>query len=177
MTHEGSLGSMESDMAVMLFTRSVEQYNLLHTKFVGDGDTNSFRKVFDTNVYDDYPVQKIECVGHVQKRVSTRLHNLVSCCGKRSLADGKIIGGRGRLTGDQIKAITQYYGSAIKDNLGDLKSMREAVWAIWFHKGSSDEHPMLNFCCTSWCPWKQAQTEGTLQTLQTHKQPVVSHHR
>ena len=38
MSHEGSSGSMESDMAVKLFSRSVEQYNLMYTKFVGDGD-------------------------------------------------------------------------------------------------------------------------------------------
>lgn len=86
------------------------------------------------------------------------------------------MGGRGRLIGDQIKAITQYYGSAIKDNLGDLKSMREAVWTIWFHKGSLDEHPVHNFCCTSWCPLKQAQTGRNFTDLHAHKQPVISHH-
>ena len=101
---------------------------------------------------------------HVQKHMGTRLCNLVSRCGKRPLADGKTIGGRGRVTGVQIKTITQYYGNAIRDNKGDLKSMREAVWAIWLRKGSSDEHPVHNFCCTSWCPWKQGQAEGTLQT-------------
>ena len=67
MTHAGSSGSMESDMAVKLFSRSVEQYNLMFHKFVGDGDTNSFKKVFD-----EYPVQKFECVGHVRKCMGTK---------------------------------------------------------------------------------------------------------
>ena len=40
------------------------------------------KKVFVTNVYgDEYPVQKIECMGHVQKCMGTRLCNLVSRCG------------------------------------------------------------------------------------------------
>ena len=125
---------------------------------------------------DEHPVQKIERRGHVQKRMGTRLRNLVSRCGKRPLTEGETMGGRGRLIGDQIKAITQYYGSAIKDNLGDLKSMREAVWTIWFHKGSLDEHPVHNFCCTSWCPLKQAQTGRNFTDLHAHKQPVISHH-
>ena len=124
----------------------------------------ALKKVFDTNVSGDgYLVQKIECMGHVQKRMGTRLCNLLSIT-LWPLADGKTVGGRGRLKGDQIKATTQYYGNAIRDNRGDLKSMREAVWAIWFHKGSSHEHPVRNFCRTSWCLWKQAQAEGTLQT-------------
>ena len=44
MTHEGSSGSIESDMAVKLFSRSVEQYNLMYTKFVGDGDKIASKK-------------------------------------------------------------------------------------------------------------------------------------
>ena len=38
------------------------------------------------------------------------------------------------------------------------------MWAIWFHKGSLDAHPVHNFCHASWCPWEQAQAERTLQT-------------
>lgn len=162
--HDGSSGAMEADIAKEVFSRSVELYNLRYTKFIGDGDTNSFKKVFDAKVYgDQHPVEKIECVGHVQKRMGTRLRNLRARYGKRQLADGKTISGRGRLTEEQVKSIQQHYGNAIRNNKGNLTKMREAVWAIYFHKGSTDEEPVHNFCL-SWCPYKKAEAAGTLDT-------------
>jgi hypothetical protein len=161
LTHEGSSGGMESKIARDLFSESVEKYNLRYSRFIGDGDTNSFKKVFDDNPYGDaHPVEKIECVGHVQKRMGTRLRNLKKRFGTRPLADGKTIGGRGRLTNDQIDKIQAYYGNAIRANKGNLVRMREAVWAIYFHKRSSDDAPNHNLCCDSWCAYKKAASQN-----------------
>ena len=47
---------------------------------MGDGDTSSFSEVVTSQPYKEHgdiiPV-KLECVGHVQKRLGTRLRNLV----------------------------------------------------------------------------------------------------
>lgn len=40
--------------------------------------------------------------------------------------------------------------------------MREAVWAIYFHKLSSDVEPLHNFCSVEWRQYKQAERDGTL---------------
>ncbi|KAL8623788.1 hypothetical protein ACOMHN_054094 [Nucella lapillus] len=47
--------------------------------------------------------------------------------------------------------------------------MRNAVWGIFFHKGSSDENPVHNFCDVAWCPYKQAQRDGTQYSHKTDK--------
>ena len=75
-----------------MFSRSVELYNLRYTSFVGDEDTNSFKKVFDSKPYGDVTVQKLECVGHVQKRMGRRLRDVKKNAKGRTLADGKSVG-------------------------------------------------------------------------------------
>ena len=163
-THTGSAGGMEAKIATTLFGHSVEKYQLRYARFIGDGDTNSFKSVFESKPYgDQLLVEKIECVGHVQKRMGTRLRKLKSSLSGKTLADGKSIGGRGRLTKEQIDSIQSYYGYAIRNNKNDLVKMREAVWGIFFHKGSSDEEPVHHFCKEA-CPYKQAEAEGRLAT-------------
>ena len=76
------------------------------------------------------------------------------------LADGKPIGGRGRLTNEQIDTLQKYYGNAIRGNRNDLTAMRAAVWAIYFHQRSTDDEPTHNFC-GEWCPYKKAMSAGT----------------
>ena len=51
------------------------------------GDVDSFQEVFDESVYrDNHPVEKTKCLGHVQKRMGSRLRRLRAQCGKRQLA-------------------------------------------------------------------------------------------
>ena len=76
LTHDGSPGSIDASAVCDIYKRSVDQYCLGYTDFVGDGDTNTFKKVVSSNAYDGKPIAKLECVGHVQKRVGTRLRNL-----------------------------------------------------------------------------------------------------
>ena len=66
---------METVGAITFFQRSIEKYNLRYLKFKGDGDTESFVKVVEAKPYGDMTIKKLECVGHVQKRLWTRLRN------------------------------------------------------------------------------------------------------
>ncbi|GFW20820.1 uncharacterized protein TNCV_1050411 [Trichonephila clavipes] len=69
----------------------------------GDGDTKTINALSENKPYgDDYLIQKIECVGHVQKRMGTRLMKLKLVYSKKELSDGKTIGGKGRLTDSLI---------------------------------------------------------------------------
>lgn len=174
-THEGSSGSMESKIAVDIFARSEEQYNLRYSRYIGDGDTNSFKSVSDAKPYGDLQVTKIECVGHVQKRMGTRLRNLKKGMKGSKLGDGKSIGGQGRLTDVEINKIQSYYGNAIRENKGDLEKMRRAVWAVYFHKRSQDDAPTHNFCDIKWCPYLKAEATNTVSTFEHkgHSLPVA----
>ncbi|PVD27849.1 hypothetical protein C0Q70_13024 [Pomacea canaliculata] len=51
LTHEGFSGLMEASGTCDIFKRSVEQYKLRYTGFVGDGYTNTYKKVSDSMPY------------------------------------------------------------------------------------------------------------------------------
>ena len=89
---------MEVQGAVDLWTRSEEKYNLRYVTFIGDGDCKGYQAVANNSPYGaECEVEKEECVGHVQKRVGTRLRDLKKRLGTKKLTDGKPIGGQGRL--------------------------------------------------------------------------------
>ena len=76
--HKGSSGKMEKDGSVEIFLRSVETRKLRYTTFVGDGDSSSFGAVANavTSKYgDQYPVEKEDCIGHIQKRLGSALRS------------------------------------------------------------------------------------------------------
>ena len=57
-----------------LYQCSVERHNLRYTTFIGDGDSSTFSRVCKAEPYGaDHPVTKEECVGHVPKRMGTRV--------------------------------------------------------------------------------------------------------
>lgn len=57
---------------------------------------------------EDLIVQKLECIGHVQKRMGSRLRKLKFSGAK--LPDGKPLGGKRRLTDVAIDNIQKFYG-------------------------------------------------------------------
>ena len=78
--------------------RSIENYNLRYVEFLGDGDSKSHNLLVSESVYGDIEVTKLECVGHVQKCMGSRLRPLKKRTGQACLEDGKGIAGRGRKT-------------------------------------------------------------------------------
>lgn len=173
--HVGSAGNMECDGMLKIFSRSEAKHGVKYVEYIGDGDTKSFKTVHDAMPYGpDIDIKKIECVGHVQKRMGTRLRNLKKKLSGKKLEDGKGIGGVGRLTDPIIDKFQVYYGNAIRDNKDNLHNMRIAVWAIWYHESSTDSDPQ-HHCCppgpSSWCGYRQAQAEGTEKDYK-HPHPV-----
>lgn len=67
---------MESVGVVQIFKRSVKELKLKYLTYIGDGDTKSYMQVCDANPYPGESIEKAECIGHVQKRVSSRLRML-----------------------------------------------------------------------------------------------------
>ena len=72
--HEGSAPKMEQSGVERIFARSITKNKLHYTEYYGDGDTKSFSAVND--FYEGVTVLKKECIGHVQKRVGSRLRKL-----------------------------------------------------------------------------------------------------
>ncbi|GFW90663.1 uncharacterized protein TNCV_628291 [Trichonephila clavipes] len=64
---------MEVDGMKEIFQRSVPQRNAKYIKYIGDGDTKTFPELQRTAPYS---IEKVECVGHIQKRMGARLRKL-----------------------------------------------------------------------------------------------------
>ena len=115
-------------------------------------------------------VMKLDCIGHVQKRMGTALRELKKKS-KGPLSDGKAIGGRGhRLTDKTIDKLQEYYGKAIRSTTNkdavrtgstneSLKKMMKAVWAVLYHCTMlADEEQRHKFCPEgeeSWCEYRR----------------------
>ncbi|GFW74840.1 uncharacterized protein TNCV_5138191 [Trichonephila clavipes] len=150
--YSGSAGKMEVDGMLRIFNRSEKLHNLKYSNYIGDGDTKTFNALSENKPYgDDHLIQKIECVGHVQKRM-------------------------GRLTDSLIDKLAHYYGNAIRCNSTSVKEMRKAIWAVWGHSCSNDDEPINWFCPTNsntWCKYiYNAAINNNLQNYK-HKPSVA----
>ena len=90
-------------------------------------------------LYPDKTISKLECVGHIQKRMGRNLTNLVITCKKKIYYNDKGkrvkgISGKNKLTKVAIYRIQGQYGAAIHCNVGNKSSTREAIWAIFNHR-------------------------------------------
>lgn len=148
--HQGSASSMESVGSYRIFERSQMLRNLMYTDYYGDGDSKAYPTVKD--IYGTDSVTKLECIGHVQKRVGSRLRKLKS--------KTKGVGGKGKLTFRFIDKLQNYYGIAVRSNIGKLEEMQSAVIAAFFHTCSSKGNPMHGQCpkgADSWCKFQRAK--------------------
>lgn len=104
-----------------------------------DGDAKNMKTINDSPPYE-VQVQKDECVIHVQKQFGRALINL---------KDENNLKGAGGLTMNLIKRCQNYYGYAIRKNVGNSSKIKDAILAIYYHQ--LDDH---KFCPTdenSWC--------------------------
>ncbi|GFU24687.1 uncharacterized protein TNCV_3178271 [Trichonephila clavipes] len=134
--HQRSAGSMEPVGAYRLFERSRETRKLEYVEFYGDGDSKSLLAVKD--IYGIDSVRKYECIGHIQKRVGSKLRILKT--------KEKGLGGKGKLSDSFIDKIQNYYGIAIRSNIGNLEEMQRAVIAAFYHCCSGKSSTMHGQC-------------------------------
>ena len=78
---------------------------------LGDGDSATYNTIVENKPYgEDCIPNKLECIGHVQKRVGSRLRKLKSANKWLKLDDGKGLAGKVRLTDSKIDVLQNYYG-------------------------------------------------------------------
>jgi len=116
--HIGSAGKMEVDSVKEMFGRSIDQYGVKYTRYIGDGDSATYKGLLNLNPYD-VQIEKLECYLHVKKRMGTRCRNLKK--------QTKSLGGRSKntvkLTDKLINKLQKYYGLAItrhQDNVDEM---------------------------------------------------------
>jgi len=114
---------------------------------------------FDINLSIPYgegvEIVKSDCICHVPKRLGAALRRKKEC-GCRPIRDGKTIDGQ--LTDQLINKLQNYFGLALRNNLNDIEKMHRAVLAILYHRSSSDNKPMHQYCpksAASWSGWQR----------------------
>lgn len=161
MNHEGSAQSMETEGVLTLYNRSIETHDLMYNPFIGDGDSKSFRQVCAQKPYGDkVEYLKEECIGHVQKRMGTRLRRVIEKTKGIKLADGKGLQGPGRLTLARVDAMQGFYGEAIRQNKGNPEAMSRCTLAILKHYSDPPDHSCCPVGAESWCKWQSDQVTG-----------------
>ena len=116
-------------------------------------------------------VDKLDCIGHVQKRMGK---NLIALQSKQKLEDGKPVGGRsGRLTRPVIDKIQKYYGNAIRSTVDRnattkeqkdkaIEKMQTAIKAVLYHSIKLDNQEERHKFCPkdSWCQYQNSKAQG-----------------
>ena len=112
--HKGSAGSMESAGDIEIFQWSMNNHNLRYNSYIGDGDSSSCNKVVQSKPYGKtFIINKLKCIGHIQKRLGRRLCTLRQTYKWKKLSDGKGIFGKSRLTERAINFLQNYSGMTI----------------------------------------------------------------
>ena len=157
--HGGIASSVESVGAARVFVRSEFRYGLRYVNYLDDGDSASFKSVQDCKPYgEDCALTKLECIGHVQKRVGSRLRKLKTNYKGKKLSEGKGLCGIGRLTKGKIDTLQNYFGLAIRQNVGDIIAMQNNLMASLYHVSSTDNNPNHHMCPNgdkSWCGYNR----------------------
>ena len=158
MNYQGSAPNMEVTGAKKIFSRSITERSLRYVQMFSDGDSKTFPAIKNTYLEGDVlpktEVQKKECIGHVQKRVGTRLRKLKK----------EVKGLKGKLTEKTIVRLQNFYGIAIRSNPGNLKGMQDNVMAVVGHVGSSTKNCWHDKCPTgadSWCGYQRDKANNT----------------
>lgn len=153
--HSGSVEKMEVDAIKEMFLRSEKKYNVKYSNYIGDGDSKTYKAILDLNPYgNDLQVIKNECIGHVEKRMGTRLRNLKK---------NQKLGGKGKLTNTLIMKLTKYYGLVIRRNIDSVDNMEKSIMATYYHFCSTNKNPRHENCpggTDSWCKWRVAEGAG-----------------
>lgn len=162
--YSGSSGGMEVSGVKEIFERSLSLYNTRYVRYLGDGDSKAFKAIEERKPYGEcVQITKLECVGHVQKRMGSRLRRLKTSMKGKKLSDGRTLDGKNRLTDATIDIIQNYYGLAIRQNTESVEKMRTAVWALFCHISSTDDNPQHALCPKgeeSWCKYNRGKITG-----------------
>ena len=171
LTYAGSSNSMKTHGAVVMWCRSLEHHKLRYTTFIGDGDSSAYRSVVAANPYGDDVTITVGFVGHVQKRMGTQLRRL--WMEHKDLAiplpSGTVrkgVKGQRRLTADLVNKLQNYYGMAIRSNLGNKFGMVSAIAAIFGHH--SNNHTFCPPGAYTWC--KYMRGDPTYKEKDTQKE-------
>ena len=88
----------------------------------------------------------------------------------KKLSDGKVRGGKGRLTIVRIKTLQNVYGLAIRNNKGNSEAMSKTMMAILDYYKEDTLHDYCSPGKGTWCSFQWDVATGSSNLLKTHYQ-------
>ncbi len=106
------------------------------------------------------------------RRLGTRLRDL-----RKSYKNSSSpLSGKGKLTDKVINSLQNYYGLAIRQNIGNLHKMKVAIGAILFHCTYYEDDQKRHMYCprdaTSWCKYQRNQLAGKSESKTSINLPM-----
>ena len=109
----------------------------------GDGgETNSYRKLIESNLFGDISIQKLECVEYAHKKLGTRFRALLIKYKGIEISDWKRLSAPGCLTTKVINTLKNYFGMARSQN-ESVPEMSKTIGAVLFHVLSMHKRLMV----------------------------------
>jgi hypothetical protein len=68
-----SATSMEPDILLEGFNKSISMHNLVYNKMIGDGDSSVYITLLHAVKYEGVKIEKVECVNHAVKRFNSHM--------------------------------------------------------------------------------------------------------
>jgi hypothetical protein len=147
----GFCGVMEQVVLTLL-----QSYGVCYTSIL-DGDSRDLLKVTAAKPYcDSGGTEKLECVGHIPKRVDICWRKLWKDIKGKKRSDCKHITGRDRLNWHWSLFTSKVLWFHYKEEQGKHKT-RKAVWATFYIKASpvnNLHHEICWTCNDSWCGYQ-----------------------
>ena len=141
--------------ALRIFNRSYISRGLKYKNMLGDGDSSTYNNIVESKPYgEDCTPNKLECIGHVQKRVGSRLRRLKNSNKGMKLSDGKGLGGKGRLIDGKIDVLQNYYGIAVREKSNDVNKMVNSIKAVLYHVASTESDSQHCLCLDGVDSWR-----------------------
>lgn len=137
-----------------------------------DGDAKTTGSLNANKVYGDKEISKVDCINHVSKR----LYKGIETAKVSSKGTEHHLSGKGRVTKKLQKQLSVSYTQALKDNAPNVDKMQQAVMATLYHRMSTDDQPMHQFCpdgLSSWCRYKQESAQNLPDGSRTYKHKCV----
>ena len=151
---------MEPQGALEMFHSSL-QYKVHFKSLIADGDCKTYSLLREEQPYSsDHLVEKMDCVGHMQKCTGSALHNLNVQHRGQKLSDVKRIGGAGQLTDSLINTLQNYYRGCDLTKQGESWANDESCSSIIIASKFFIWTPHHHLCPegeSSWCKWQVAQ--------------------
>ena len=143
----GSSSGMEADIIVEGFSKSIELYGVKFARFIGDGDSNVYKKILDSRPYIETTVEKVECKNHLLRNMCNKIKDMVKNPKFGKVTLRKLIGDRIlRIRMAVTMAIRHRQNETSKSGAEKIKGLRDDILNIPFHVFGNHEKCDSYFC-------------------------------